>query len=492
MFQRVLIANRGEISVRIARTLREMGIVPVAVCTDAERGALHTRVAGEAHSLGSDHRAYLDIQRIVDVARRTGCDALHPGYGFLSENADFAEACERAGLAFIGPPAPAIRRMGEKQSARAAMAEAGVPVVPGGDARTLDEARATARAVGYPILIKATAGGGGKGMRLVHTESDLSGALERTRSEALGAFGSDAVYIEKAIVEPRHVEVQILGDRAGRLVHLFERDCSIQRRHQKIIEETPCPALHEDSRRAMCEVALRGAAAIGYFSAGTFEFLLARDGSFYFLEMNTRLQVEHPITELVTGVDLVREMVRVAAGLPLDVAEPVRRGAAVEARIYAEDPASGFLPSPGTISEHRAPGGPGIRDDSGIFAGATVSADYDPLLGKLSVWAEDRERALARMRRALSEYVVTGIRTNLAFLERVFSDPDFALGNYDTSFIDRRPGLFSPARIAAGKRKELAAALAVAKLHEDQQSGAALPHAPSRWLAAGRRGFGDY
>jgi len=318
--------------------------------------------------------------------------------------------------------------------------------------------------------------------------------MERTQSEALGAFGNAEVYIEKAIIEPRHVEIQVLGDREGRLVHLFERDCSIQRRHQKIIEETPCPVLRDETRQAMCDVALRGAAAIGYFSAGTFEFLLARDSTFYFLEMNTRLQVEHPITELTTGVDLVREMVNVAAGRPLTLPDPVRRGAAIEARIYAEDPTSGFLPSPGTISEVRAPAGPGIRDDSGIYAGMEVSPDYDPLLAKLSVWAEDREHALKRMRRALSEYVVSGLRTNLGFLERVVADRDFALGNYDTSFIERHPDLLTAQPISPSRRRELAMAISVAKHRENERSASATTSDSehSAWLRAARTRIGTF
>jgi acetyl-CoA carboxylase, biotin carboxylase subunit len=435
--KRVLIANRGEISVRIARTLRELGIEAVAVYSAEDKASLHSRSADRAVLLRSP-RGYLDAEELLHVARSEGCDALHPGYGFLSENAEFAAACWTAGLCFIGPPPSAISAMGSKQRARARMAASGVPIIPGGDARTLFEATETARRVGYPVLVKATDGGGGKGMRLVHSEAELGAALERTQSEAKNAFGSDAVYIEKALSDARHVEIQVLGDQHGKVLSLFERDCSIQRRHQKIVEETPCPVLSAETLERMGEVAVRGAQAIGYFSAGTFEFLLAPDGSFYFLELNTRLQVEHPITELVTGLDLVKEMVRVAEGKPLSFDTATRRGAAIEVRLYAEDPAAGFLPSPGTISVLQPASGPGVRDDSGIFPGARVSANYDPLLAKLAVWGEDREQARRRMQRALGDYVIGGIRTNLSFLSRVISHPDFVAGSYDIGFVQNK------------------------------------------------------
>src|SRR5687768_208956 len=411
MLKKVLIANRGEIAVRVTRTLHEMGIAAVAVYSEADREALHVRMADEAYAIGPAPAAesYLRIDRLIDVMKRSGCDGVHPGYGFLSENPAFPEACEKAGITFIGPPASAMRAMGSKTAARAKMAEAGVPIVPGGDANTVEEGKATAARIGYPVMLKATAGGGGKGMRLVHKEEELAGALERARSEAKKAFGDETVYIEKAILRPRHVEIQVLGDRAGNVVHLFERDCSIQRRHQKVVEETPCPAIDESIVRRMGDVAVQGAKAVGYFSAGTFEFLLGEDKSFYFLEMNTRLQVEHPITELVTGFDLVREMLRVAAGEPLAPEPPFARGAAIEARVCAEDPAHNFAPSPGTIRRFVAPGGPFVREDGGIFEGAEVSPHYDPLLTKISVWAPDRPRALARLRRALGECVLTGI-----------------------------------------------------------------------------------
>jgi acetyl-CoA carboxylase biotin carboxylase subunit len=378
------------------------------------------------------------------------------------------------------------------------MAAAGVPLVPGGDARTLFEASATAQRVGYPVLVKATDGGGGKGMRLVQSEAELGSALERTRSEAKAAFGSDAVYIEKAIENARHVEIQVLGDQHGRLVSLFERDCSIQRRHQKVVEETPCPVLDPETLSKMAEVSLRGAAAIGYFSAGTFEFLLAPDGSFYFLEMNTRLQVEHPITELVTGLDLVKEMISVADGQPLAFEQVTRRGAAIEVRLYAEDPATGFLPSPGTIALLRPASGPGVRDDSGIFEGAQVSSNYDPLLAKLSVWGEDRARALARMRRALGEYAIGGIRTNLSFLARVLRHPDFVAGNYDIAFIGKHlPELLSQPTLDSDTQFLLAAAAATAaRVLDEAKSRArganeANQVEPSAWLR-GQRGSREW
>jgi acetyl-CoA carboxylase biotin carboxylase subunit len=502
MLKKVLIANRGEIAVRVTRTLHEMGIAAVAVYSEADREALHVRMADEAYAIGPAPAAesYLRIDRLVDVMKRAGCDGVHPGYGFLSENPALPEACERAGVTFIGPPASAMRAMGSKTAARAKMAEAGVPIVPGGDAHTVEEAKATAARIGYPVMLKATAGGGGKGMRLVHKEEELAGALERARSEAKKAFGDETVYIEKAILRPRHVEIQVLGDRQGNVVHLFERDCSIQRRHQKVVEETPCPAIDESIVRRMGEVAVQGAKAVGYFSAGTFEFLLGEDKSFYFLEMNTRLQVEHPITELVTGFDLVREMLRVAAGEPLgfDQSSITRRGAAIECRVYAEDPASGFLPSPGVIRHLRVPAGPGVRDDGGAYSGCTISPNYDPLISKLCVWAPDRARAVARMRRALSEYVVSGIRTNLSFHEKLFEHPEFVAGRYDTGYIDRYRDELLGTRVGGDDKAALAAAIAIAA-HRSENSrprtngnGAANGHGSglTPWVATHRARLG--
>jgi acetyl-CoA carboxylase biotin carboxylase subunit len=495
MFKKVLIANRGEIAVRVIRTLHEMGIRAVAIYSDADRAALHVRMADEAYHVGPApaRESYLNIERVLDAARRAGADAIHPGYGFLSENAAFAEACERAGIVFIGPPPSAMRAMGSKTAAREKMAAAGVPIVPGAQSGSVEELARAAEQVGYPVMLKAAAGGGGKGMRLVERPEDLPEAFERAQSEALKAFGDATVYLEKAIIRPRHVEIQVLGDREGNLVHLFERDCSIQRRHQKVVEETPSPAATPDLIRQMGEVAVKGAQAVGYFSAGTFEFLLGEDGAFYFLEMNTRLQVEHPVTELITGTDLVREMVRVAAGERLGLAQHdvVRRGAAIECRVYAEDPASGFLPSPGRIESLRVPSGPGVRDDSGAYPGCEISSFYDPLVSKLSVWAPDRPRAIARMRRALSEYVVTGIKTNLAFHQQLFEHPEFVAGQYDTGFIDRhRDVLLGWPDVAADDAEVLAAAIAVAASRLEGGANAHEAQGPrgglAPWVAAHR------
>ena len=496
MFRKVLIANRGEIAVRILRTLHELGIRVVAVYSDVDRASLHVRLADEAYRIGPApaRESYLDIQRIIETAKKAGVDAIHPGYGFLSENPDFAEACERAGISFIGPPSSAIRALASKPEARALMAKAGVPIVPGGSAATLDEARATATTLGYPVLIKAAFGGGGKGMRRVDREADLAAAFERAQSEALRAFGNATVYLEKAILRPRHVEIQVLGDRDGNLVHLFERDCSIQRRHQKIVEETPCPVANPELIRKMGDIAVRGAAAVGYFSAGTFEFLLDERGTFYFLEMNTRLQVEHPITEWITGIDLVAEMVHVAEGLALKHTQEtvVRRGAAIECRIYAEDPASGFLPSPGTLATFRPPSGPWVRDDNGFYEGAVVPSHYDPLISKVSVWAPNRNDALARMRRSLAEYVVLGIRTNLAFHERLLQHEDFVQGRYHTHFIDEHSGALTRTPVDLSSDAHLlAAALAIAASERQHPTTIERHHAqghgtPSSWVLSHR------
>ena len=463
---------------RVTRTLREMGIASVAVYSDSDRAALHVRVADFAYPIGGApaSESYLRIDKIVSVAKRAGCDAIHPGYGFLSENPLLPEACERAGIAFIGPPASAMRAMGSKTAARDKMSAAGVPIVPGGSCASVDEAKAVAAKVGYPVMLKAASGGGGKGMRLVTRDSEMAGAWERARSEAKKFFGDDTVYVEKGIVRPRHVEIQVLGDQHGSLVHVFERDCSIQRRNQKVVEETPSPGASRELVARMGAIAVQGAKAVGYFSAGTFEFLLGEDGSFYFLEMNTRLQVEHPVTELVTGLDLVREMVRVAQGAPLEFEQDhlVARGAAIECRVYAEDPANGFLPSPGVIESLVVPSGPGVRDDGGAYAGCAISSFYDPLISKLSVWAPTRPRAVCRMRRALSEYVVTGIRTNLAFHEKLFMHPEFTAGNYDTGFIEKhKEDLLGYAPVRPEQRDAVAAAIAVAAARTERATGAA-------------------
>jgi len=476
MVRKVLVANRGEIAVRIIRTLREMGIGAVAVYSDVDRTSLHVRMADEAYPIGPAPAAqsYLRVDQIVDTARKAGCEGIHPGYGFLSENPALAEECARAGITFIGPPPSAMRAMGNKNAARDAMAAAGVPIVPGARCDTLERAAAAAGVLGFPVMLKAAAGGGGKGMRLVASAADLPAAWERARSEAKKFFADDTVYLEKAIVRPRHVEIQVLGDRDGNLVHVFERDCSIQRRNQKVVEETPSPGAPRELVQRMGAIAVQGAKSVGYFSAGTFEFLLAEDGAFYFLEMNTRLQVEHPVTELVTGLDLVREMVRVARGEPLGFAQDdlVARGSAIECRVYAEDPAT-FLPSPGVIETLVVPSGPGVRDDGGAYAGCAISSYYDPLISKLSVWADTREHALARMQRALSEYVITGIRTNLALHDAILRHPEFVAGRYDTGFIERyRSDLGAQAPLAPERADALAVAAAVAAFQLERASAA--------------------
>jgi acetyl-CoA carboxylase biotin carboxylase subunit len=500
-FRKVLVANRGEIAVRVMRTLREMDIGAVAVYSDADRASLHVRTADEAYPIGPAPagESYLRIDKIVAVAKQSGCDAIHPGYGFLSENPLLPEACEKAGVVFIGPPPSAMRAMGSKTAARDKMSAAGVPIVPGARCETTDEAVAAAKKIGFPVMLKAASGGGGKGMRLVASAEEMASAWERARSEAKKFFSDDTVYLEKAIIKPRHVEIQVLGDREGNLVHVFERDCSIQRRNQKVVEETPSPAASRDLVARMGAIAVQGAKSVGYFSAGTFEFLLAEDGSFYFLEMNTRLQVEHPVTELVTGLDLVREMVRVAQGESLGFVQSdlASRGAAIECRVYAEDPATGFLPSPGVIQKLSTPAGPGIRDDGGAYEGCTISSFYDPLISKLSVWAPSRERAVARMRRALAEYVVTGIRTNLPFHEKLLTHPEFVAGRYDTGFIDRHSvELLGHAAVQGERRVAIATAIAVAAARMERVAGTAQASSGERgstlspWVSQHRAALG--
>ena len=501
MFQKILIANRGEIAVRVMRTLKEMGIATVAVYSDADREALHVRMADEAICVGPAPSAesYLRIEKILAAAKKTGAQAIHPGYGFLSENAEFARACQTAGITFIGPSPHAIEVMGEKTRARQLMAEAGVPLVPGTPSAVEDPAEAlrAAEAMGFPVLIKAAAGGGGKGMRRVDRPEEFQAAFEGARREAISAFGNGDVYIEKFVLKPRHVEIQVMADGRGNVVHLFERDCSVQRRHQKVVEETPCPVLSEETRRQMGAVAVQAALAVDYIGAGTVEFLLDQDENFYFLEMNTRLQVEHPITEMVTGVDLVRWQVLVANGTPpaLRQEDLQLRGAAIECRIYAEDPENNFRPSPGTLAALRPPSGPGVREDSGVYAGATVPVHYDPMISKLVTWAEDRETAIARMRRALDEYVITGIKTNLAFHRLVLEHPEFVSGDYDTNFIPRwleetGGGAAPEETVEARELAELAAV--VYAYRQDQAPATTSLSAPasrgggSRWKLVGR------
>jgi acetyl-CoA carboxylase biotin carboxylase subunit len=443
-FRKILIANRGEIAVRIIRACRELEVTPVAVFSEADREALHVLLADEAYRLGPPPAAesYLAIDRLIQAAKASGAEAVHPGYGFLAENAAFAEACRAAGLVFIGPPPQAIRAMGDKTAARRTALAHGVPTVPGTTEPVGSDAEAAraAREIGYPVMLKAALGGGGKGMRLVRREAELAGALRLARSEAGSAFGDTAVYVEKYLEEPRHIEIQVLADAQGRTIHLGERECSIQRRHQKLVEECPSPAVDEALRRRMGEAACRLAAAVGYVNAGTVEFLVDPGGRFYFLEMNTRLQVEHPVTELVTGLDLVKAQIRIAAGEALGLAQAeVRwRGWAIECRVYAEDPSRDFMPSPGTVTGLRAPGGPWVRDDSGVYQGATVPIHYDPLISKLVVWGGDRAEAILRMARALSEYRVVGVRTTIPLLRRLMAHPDVLAGRLSTQFLERQ------------------------------------------------------
>jgi acetyl-CoA carboxylase, biotin carboxylase subunit len=492
MFHKVLIANRGEIAVRIIRSLRELGIRSVAVYSDADRTALHVRLADEAAHIGPapSSESYLRIDRILDAARRHGAQAIHPGYGFLSENAEFAAACEEGGIVFVGPSADSIRQMGSKTAARRLAQSAGVPVVPGTErgVSSLADATSIAHACGYPVMLKAAAGGGGKGMRRVDSEAGLESALRDASSEAERAFRSAEVYIEKLIENPRHIEIQVLGDRHGNLVSLGERECSIQRRHQKVIEECPSPlvAAYPEMRRSMGEAAVRAARAAGYFNAGTVEFLVDADRNFYFLEMNTRLQVEHPVTELVTGLDLVKLQIRIAAGEPLELTQEdiTWRGAAIECRVYAEDPDQNFFPSPGKITRMAEPSGPGIRLDSGVYEGFTVPMDYDPLLAKLAVWAGAREDAIERMSRALGEYHVAGIRTNLAFFRRLLADSVFREGRLDTGFIDAFLARSAPA--VADPELEAVAALVAAVHARSQRPEPPSAPAVSRWRSEGR------
>ncbi len=428
---------------RVIRACHEMGIAAVAVYSDVDRASLHVRKADEAYPIGAAAAAesYLNIPKILEVARRSGADAIHPGYGFLSENAKFAQACADAGVKFIGPTAAAMDAMGSKTRARQAMEKAGVPFVPGTSrgVATAEEAEQVAAKIGYPVMLKAAAAGGGKGMRLVHSAAELKSALEGARSEAQRSFGDSEVYIEKAIINPRHIEMQVLADEHGNTVYLGERECSLQRRHQKVLEEAPSPLVDADMRRRMGEVAVRVAQAANYTNAGTVEFLVDQEKNFYFLEMNTRLQVEHPVTELITGLDLVHLQIRIAAGekLPFRQEDVRIRGHAIECRIYAEDPDNNYFPSPGRITLLLTPSGPGIRRDSGMYEGWTVPIDYDPLLAKLIGYGTDREQAIARLTRALSEYFVGGIKTNIVLFRRILRDANFRAANLDTGFLDR-------------------------------------------------------
>ena len=511
MFKKVLIANRGEIAVRVMRACREMGIKTVAVYSDVDREALHVRFADEAYPCGPPpaRESYLIGKRIVEIAKKAGAEAIHPGYGFLAENGDFADLCASQGVVFIGPSGEVMRAMGDKVTARQTMERAGVPIVPGTTERLTDEAIARwVTDVGPPVMIKASAGGGGKGMRLVRSEKELSAAIARARSEAKSSFGDDSLYVEKFVEEPRHIEIQILADVHGDAVHLFERECSIQRRHQKVIEEAPGNRITPELRAKMGEAAVAAAKAVGYVGAGTCEFLVDARNHFYFLEMNTRVQVEHPITEAITGIDIVKAMIRVAAGEPpgLKQDELAIHGHAIEARIYAEDPDNNFVPSPGEILVYRPAAGPGVRVDSGVYQNARVTVFYDPMVAKLVTWGRDRAEAIERLRRALSEFVVKGIKTSIPFHQKLVHHPLFLEGRYDTGFIEQHMGGGKgPGRAAAssdrsfGRSEEDLEARRVAFMmaaivayRRDKQRGLASASAPAGggqdpWKSFGRR-----
>ena len=496
MFKKILIANRGEIAIRVIRTCREMGIATVAVYSDADKDALHVRMSDEAYPVGKppSNESYLKGARILEAAKTSGAEAIHPGYGFLSENADFVREATSEGIVFIGPPPEAMEAMGGKISARQIAIDARVPVVPGNNTPlgSVEEAAEIAREFGYPVMLKASAGGGGKGMRLVNDESELKSGYDNSRAEALASFGDDAVYLEKAIVRPRHIEIQIISDTHGNHVHLGERECSIQRRHQKVIEEAPSPINDPELRERMGEEALKVAKAVDYVGAGTVEFLLSDvDKSFYFLEMNTRLQVEHPVTELVTGVDLVKEQIRVAAGAKLSFSQDdiSINGHAIECRVYAEDPDNDFLPSPGKITRLRLPQGNGVRDDGGVYEGSEVSIYYDPMISKLCTHGKDRQEAIGRMRRALREYEVGGIKTTLPFFREIMEDSVFIEGRLDTGFIF---GFAKRAKeaVTAETEKDMAAVAAVLSFLDRNKrrknSSRQTDAGPSRWVLEGR------
>jgi len=441
-FQKVLVANRGEIAVRIIRACRELGIQSVAVYSEADRDSLHVRLADEAYCIGpvSSRESYLNMANIMSVATLTGADAIHPGYGFLAENADFAEICEQCNIVFIGPSPDAITRMGDKAVAKQTMRDADVPVIPGsvGLVDTVEDAVTIAREIGYPVIIKATAGGGGKGIRLASTEEELIHGITAAQQEAQNAFGNAGVYIEKYLTGMKHVEIQIIADKHGNVVHLGERDCSVQRRRQKLVEEAPCPVLSPDVRKRMGEAAVRAAKAVNYSGAGTLEFLLGPDGNFYFMEMNTRIQVEHPVTEMVTGIDIIKEMISVAEGHPLSVKQEDVRidGHAIECRVNAEDPSKNFMPSAGNIRFYLPPGGTGVRVDSAAYPGYTIPPHYDSMIAKLIVWGANREEAIARMKRALGEFAVEGVHTTIPFHLKLMDHPKFQQGDFDIKFLE--------------------------------------------------------
>jgi len=500
MFRKILIANRGEIAIRVIRACRDLKVSPIAIFSEADAGSQHVRLADEAYCVGPAPSAesYLNISAIIEVAKKAGAEAIHPGYGFLAENANFARAVAQAGLVFIGPSAESMEVMGSKTSARRAAIAAGAPVVPGTTEalRSFAEAQQTAAQIGYPVMLKAAAGGGGKGMRQVASESELESAFAAARSEAASAFGNSDVYLEKVVEKPRHIEIQIFSDRHGNYVHLGERECSIQRRHQKVIEECPSPINDADLRHRMGEAAIKIAGSVDYVGAGTVEFLYSDvTGDFYFLEMNTRLQVEHPVTELVTGLDLVREQIFVACGEKLSFRQQdiAWNGHAIECRVYAEDPDNNFLPSPGRITFLRVPAGPGIRDDSGVAEGDEVSIYYDPMISKLAAWGRTRSEAINRMRRALDEYAIGGIKTTLSFFREVIRDQEFIDAKLDTGYIgrfnDRRRNLSTPVHLAGevvAERDMAVIAASLAYQKEAAQTRRLNTSNGSKWKMSGR------
>jgi len=506
MFKKILIANRGEIAVRILRACRELGIQSVAVFSEVDRKSLHVRLADEAYAIGPapSRESYLRIDKLMDVARLAGCDALHPGYGFLAENPALARACREARVTFIGPPAEAMEALGSKTSGRQLARRVEVPTVPGTNNPTeKSEARVLAQSMGYPALLKAVAGGGGKGMRLVYSDAEFESAFRDAASEAMNAFGDERLYLEKYLERPRHIEIQVLADAHGRVVSLGERECSIQRRHQKVLEEAPSPVVTPELRRKMSEAAVRLARAGGYVNAGTMEFLVDQNLNFYFLEANTRLQVEHPVTEQVTGLDLVKLQIAIAAGhrLPFAWESITPRGHAMEVRLYAEDPENNFFPSPGKILSRHTPTGPGIRMDEGVYEGWTVPTDYDPLLSKLVAWGNSREETIARLRRALDEYSITGIRTNASLFRRILEEPEFLRGEIHTRWLDEflRRSRAAAALLTSDQNNEsdsngsreaaaIAAAVWQAKQIATQASTASsASETSSRWKMEGRR-----
>ena len=496
MFKRVLIANRGEIAVRISRACRELDIESVAVYSDADRESLHVKYADYAYRIGPapSTQSYLAMDGIIDVARKSAAEAIHPGYGFLAENAEFARRCKDAGIVFIGPSAEVIDQMGDKVKARDVMKAAGVPVVPGSDGilRSEEEVINTAETIGYPFMLKAVAGGGGKGLRLVRSRREISSAYRAVGSEAASSFGDPRLYIEKYIEKPRHIEIQILADKYGRVIHLYDRECSIQRRHQKVIEESPAPGLDDRTRRRIGRIAIQGARAVGYVGAGTLEFLLDPDQNFYFLEMNTRLQVEHAVTERVVGIDLVKAQIEIAAGgyLPWRQRHITQTGHAIECRIYAEDAENDFMPCPGKIEGLRLPEGLGLRNDCGVYEGAEVPIYYDPMIAKLICWGENRVEAILRMRRALREYQVRGIKTNISFHQWIFRHPRFMSGDFNTGFIDEEYRHTNKEDLFPHKEIALASA-AIAALHSEQENTLGLlakaAAERSKWRDQGKR-----